>query len=128
MKESNYGKGPNSALAGYDLTVGTVTEDFCTKMLAPNLNDTSRLCILQEFGTRDMVIVGKTLTDENWAYHYGNDIQKKFYGNRLKNSFYVETTAWKRNVVRRGLKVFLQALNYSIQQTIDQTEVAISQI
>jgi hypothetical protein len=124
MKESNYGNGPNSALSGYDLTVGTVTEDFCIKMLVPNLIEDSRLCVLQEFGTRDMVIVGKTLTDENWAYHHGNEEQKKFYGNRLKNSFYVETTKWKRNVVRRGLKVLLQGLEYSIQQTIDHDEVA----
>lgn len=122
MKESNYGSGPNSALAGYDLTVGTVTEDFCLKMLAPNLNDDSRLCILQEFGTRDMAIVGKTLTDENWAYHYGSNEEKKFYGKRLKSSFFVETTAWKRNVVRRGLKVFLQALNYSIKEIVNISE------
>jgi len=122
MKESNYGTGPNSALSGYDLTVGTVTEDFCLKMLAPNLNDDSRLCILQEFGTRDMVIVGKTLTDENWAYHYGNNEQKKFYGKRLKNSFFVETTIWKRNVVRRGLKVFLQGLHYSLNEIINISE------
>lgn len=34
--------------------------------------------------------------------------EKEAYGEQLKRTFFVDTLAWKRNVVVRGLKVFLQ--------------------
>lgn len=33
--------------AGYELTIGMTTPDFCTNFLAPNLPDPKRLCVTQ---------------------------------------------------------------------------------
>ena len=33
--------------SGYDLTIGTTTEGFCTNMLAPHLHDADRICVTQ---------------------------------------------------------------------------------
>lgn len=116
LKESSLGdsSGKPSALSGYDLTTGTVTESFCNNYLAPDLIDGKRLCITQEFGTTIKPIVGKSIVDENYAYHYGSDYEKEVYGKRVKNSFYINTKKWKQSVLKRGLKVFIEALNYSL--------------
>eukprot|EP01038_Epipyxis_sp_PR26KG_P005138 gene5138-7155_t len=102
-----------SANSGYDLTVGTVSGEFCEGMLASHLSGPNRICLTQEFGTISSVFVGKNLLEEMAAYHQGNDKQKEYYGQKLKNSFFVETKKWKRSIVRRGLILFLQGLNHS---------------
>jgi hypothetical protein len=56
------------------------------------------------------MIVGKNLVDENYAFHHGSQEEKELYGQRLRGSFYVETREWKRNVLRRGLALFVQGL------------------
>jgi len=98
-----------SAMSGYDLTMGT-TDFFCESWMSPHLSGTDRLCITQEFGTVDVVAVGRAQMNENFAHHYGSDEQKKVYGDRLKGVFYVETKEWMRNVAHRGVTVFFQAL------------------
>jgi hypothetical protein len=111
--ETSWGKnGQPSALSGYDLTTGQVTESFCTSWLAPQLNDDTRICITQEFGTRSKVVVGNSVIDENYAHFYGTDVEKKVYGSRVRDSFYVQTSKWKKSVLKRGLKVYFQALAY----------------
>ena len=79
--------------------------------------------------------VGKSMIDENYAHHYGNAEEKEVYGNRVKNSFYVwhqliylltcllayslthamkvDNVKWKKNVLKRGLKVVFQSLDYN---------------
>jgi len=52
--------------------------------------------------------VGKTQTEENYAYHHGTESEKKTYGARMVDVFYVQTDGWRRNVARRGLVVFKQ--------------------
>ena len=66
----------------------------------------------QEFGTISTVLVGKNLVDENYAFHYGTQEEKDVYTQRLKGTFYVETVEWKRNVIRRGLGLILQAIDH----------------
>lgn len=101
---------PGSVASGYELTVGTLTEDFCTKWLLPRSNS-NRLCIAQEFGTKNTMIVGKTLMDENYAFHHGTSEEVTLYGKRLRESFYLSTSNnWKKNVAIRGLVVFLQSV------------------
>lgn len=89
-----------------------MSEDFCKKWLAPSLSLHSKICVTQEFGTIAMEFVGMNLINENYAHHHGSQHEKELYGQRLKDSFYVDTIAWKRNVLRRGLGVFLQAYNH----------------
>jgi Protein of unknown function (DUF2817) len=112
IKETTKGSVANTdgALSGYDLTVGTM-EDFCNEWLAPKIVDpTKRICLAQEFGTVDVLRVGKTLSDENYAFFYGTPAERELYGKRLRTSFYVETLEWKKNVGMRGLNVVIQAL------------------
>lgn len=47
--------------SGYELTIGTVSGSFCHNMLAPHLKGNDRVCVTQEFGTRDMLLVGKVV-------------------------------------------------------------------
>ena len=106
----NNGQAINSNMAGYDLTVGMLTKDFCNTWLAPHLPIDRKLCITQEFGTISSVIVGKLLVDENWAFHHAPEFLKKAYGHRLKYAFYPGTRSWKQSVLKRGLKVVLQSI------------------
>lgn len=59
------------------------------------------------------ISIQQTQTEENYAYHYGSETEKKIYSARNINIFYVRTDGWKRNVVRRGLAVFKQ-VNFNI--------------
>jgi len=72
-----------------------------------------RLCITQEFGTVNMYLVGKASIDEMYGYWYGRNAQEKqYYQNQYKDCFYVQTKEWKRKVVTRGLKTFIQVSIY----------------
>jgi hypothetical protein len=98
-----------SAMSGYELTIGTV-DHFCRTWMAPTANHMKDvLCLTQEFGTVPVVQVGKAQIEENFSHYYGTDAQKKVYGERLKAVFYVQTTAWMRNVAHRGVKLWMQA-------------------
>lgn len=103
-------------MAGYDLTIGT-TDDFCRQWLSPTRLPAAagevvqRLCVTQEFGTVDVLTVGKALMDENYAFHHGSGESKAVYGQRLKAAFFVQTNAWARAVAHRGLRVVLQAFD-----------------
>lgn len=107
----------DSALSGYELTVGTVTEDFCQSFLGPNIkNSSNKLCITQEFGTRPMMVVGKSLVDENCAFQNSKSIHESLkmkYTKKLRDSFFVDDSLfWKRNVVRRGIVLFFEGISY----------------
>ena len=104
MKESD-------ALSGYDLTVGQTTSGFCDNFLSKVSSKTLRTCLLQEIGTVSPIVVGRNMIAENYAHFYGSAAEKVVYTERYKNCFYVQRNAWKRNVVRRGLKVILQSLD-----------------
>lgn len=103
MKESD-------AMSGYELTIGHTTVGFCESFLAQKLSKNRVTCMLQEIGTVSAVTVGRTMIAENYAYSHGSEAEKALYTERYKQCFYVNTQKWKRNVVRRGLKVVLQSL------------------
>lgn len=103
MKESD-------AMSGYDLTIGHTTVGFCENFLTQGLSKDKVTCMLQEIGTVSAVTVGRAMIAENYAYTHGTDAEKALYSERYKQCFYVETLKWKRNVVRRGLRVVLQSL------------------
>lgn len=103
----------SSAMSGYELTIGTLTENFCRNYLAPHLQDSSkRVCITQEFGTVDKIFVGKAMRDENYAHHYGTKEEQGVYGQRVRHCFYVNTIKWKKQVLRRALKLFVEGMSF----------------
>jgi len=97
--------------AGYEFSTGFSTEYFGTEV-RPDLNSSSRVNIVQEFGTYPAVLVGMGLVLENQAFQYGTLEQREFYGNRLKNLFYVKNKKWTRSVSRRGVTVIQQAMRF----------------
>ena len=101
----------SDALSGYDLTVGQTTSGFCDNFLSKVSSKSQRTCLLQEIGTVSPVVVGMNMIAENYAHFYGSAADKILYTERYKDCFYVQNNAWKRNVVRRGLKVILQSLD-----------------
>ena len=102
----------NDASSGYELTMGMLPEYFCDKYFN-NLISNNKLCMTQEFGTISTAIVGINLMNENQAYHFGNIKDKEIYSQRLQHSFYLEDNKlWEHNIVRRGLKVFLEGIEY----------------
>lgn len=101
--------------SGYDLTIGT-TQALCSNWIAKDLdtsgNNLNRICLAQEFGTVATFWVGKNSIEENYAHFHGSDSEKEIYKRDYRPCFYVETKSWKRNVVSRGLLVFVQTLDY----------------
>ena len=66
-----------------------------------------------EFGTLPMIQVGQNVVMENYYHHHAaTELEKQFSGEQLKFSFMVNTTKWKRNVVRRGITVLAQAISH----------------
>ena len=74
-------------------------------------------------------MVGKYAIDENYAHYYGTPrlvngkcialvfvnflslvqySEKAYYTSKFKDVFYVQTVEWKRKIVYRGLKLFVQ--------------------
>lgn len=96
---------------GYELTVGTVSSSFCKRFLAPQLNESSRICVTQEFGTVPSVFVGTTMINENYAFHHGSFEEKLLYSDQISKCFNPKRTTWQRSVVKRGLHLFLQAID-----------------
>jgi len=112
-KVSQSSNSKNTAMSGYELTIGT-TGDLCRNWYAPHLVDQqSRLCVTQEFGTVPTLQVGKALVDENYAWFFGTDDEKRIYGQRLRNCFFLQETSWERAVVHRGMAVFFQAFDFA---------------
>ena len=107
------GKGTkDDALSGYDLTVGQITTAFCDNWLSKNISRDKVTCLLQEFGTVRPSEVGRYMIAENFAYFHGSQEEKAYYREKYRDCFYVQTSFWKRRVVRRGLKVIIQSLNF----------------
>ena len=106
------GGAETNVLAGYDLTVGQITIAFCDNWLSKNISKDKVTCILQEFGTVKPVDVGRYMIAENYAHYHGSEEEKSHYRGKYRDCFYVQSSFWKRRVVRRGLKVFIQSLQF----------------
>jgi hypothetical protein len=98
--------------SGYELTIGTTT-DFCQQYIGKHLNDISKFCITQEFGTVPSILTGLHMMQENSAFYHSIDMNvKNVMTQRYKDCFYVNKVSWKKNIVRRGLKVVMEAINF----------------
>lgn len=99
-------------MSGYELTVGMITKNFCENFLALHIPIEKKLCITQEFGTIPTVKVGLNTIYENYATFHGSNDEKRVYSKRLLDSFYVNKPSWKHNIIRRGVTVFMEAVQY----------------
>jgi hypothetical protein len=112
QKQGEEGAATGPVSAGYDLTAGTVSEGFCEHFLAPHLNSSNRICVTQEFGTVPGFLVGTSMINENYAFHHGSsESEKQYYSGLFSSCFNVKRVTWQRSVVKRGVRVFLQALD-----------------
>ena len=106
-------------MSGYDLTMGSQSDEYCNHFLAPHLAKGNNLvCVTQEFGTLPQVQVGMALRNENFAWNHGTDAEKKLCGGRLKGAFFIQDRDWMRNIVHRGLTVFKQAFTAADSQVL----------
>merc|ERR1711988_1106179 len=107
--------------------MGGVPQYFCKTFLP--FQDTTKLCVTQEFGTVAPFFVAQALIEENFAYHYSNILGNAYSfeaGLHLKNAFYREGSSivardWQRNVVDRGLEIIqesLKALTITEERTL----------
>ena len=99
----------------YKDAVGNVTSSHGYSSLFGNSKDS--LCVVEEFGTVDPVLVFKALRAENMAYHYSQGESLKdeevFYkrGLDVKRAFYSESDPfWKNQIINSGVHVFRKAL------------------
>lgn len=78
--------------------------------MAPQVSEETfhKLCITQEYGTIPAPLVGMRLVNENFAYNWGDEEEKRVTGEALRDAFFVNTVKWKKSVVDRGLKVIFQ--------------------
>ena len=98
-----------SPSSGYEETIGT-TDSLCTTWRHPMLSPDKSVCVTQEFGTVNSIFVGNALIKENQAFFGTNDALKQFYAKRMRDVFFVNKTSWKKNIVRRGVAVIIQAM------------------
>ena len=94
------------ASAGYEDTVGTT--DVAQIFNAPGSNV---MTITEEFGTVPGILVVRSLVLENAAYWHGRGLDRQLAaGRNLRDVFYVPTTAWKANTLRKGQLAIGRAL------------------
>ena len=64
----------NSALSGYDDVKGGICQGFVKHWFLPELAMEHKTCATQEFGTKNMILVGQAAVAENYAHFHGTDV------------------------------------------------------
>jgi len=106
-----------AAFEGYDLTEGFLTT------LMYQLSNKTALTMTQEFGTLPGVLVGRAMILENWFYHHisgdrvKDDDQKKLGRQLLQEAFYPQSTRWRSSIVRRGVALVMESIEYMSSMT-----------
>jgi hypothetical protein len=95
-------------LEEFDLTLGTIGNALCSNFLVLSDRAVEYMCMTEEFGTVPSIQIGKFFVEENYAHFYGSPSEKAYYGEQLKHCYHVNTKEWKRQIVHRGLMVFVQ--------------------
>lgn len=101
------------ALDGYELSKGSLVS------LVHSLTKGKALAVIQEFGTLPGVLVAQALILENMMHHYGGATEKQKFGRPwLQAAFYPQSTQWRSSIVKRGVSIALQSIDYIV---IDET-------
>lgn len=95
---------------GYDKAKG-FTPAFFQRLFDA---DHQYLGMVQEFGTVPGILVAHALIVENRAYHYLPIEQALEWARRTtKRAFYKQTPRWRRQILERGMRLLLQAIERS---------------
>mmetsp|Transcript_22068 Transcript_22068/g.54590 ORF Transcript_22068/g.54590 Transcript_22068/m.54590 type:complete len:468 (+) Transcript_22068:95-1498(+) len=121
------GKGTAQAFEGYDASKGFLTEflgDAYRKTILEDEGKKTGIFILQEFGTIPSIFVGRALILDNMLYNF----RKKRHVRKIQNgedepfvyrspilgyAFYPQSTFWRNSIVRRGVALVLESIEYS---------------
>jgi hypothetical protein len=102
----------DSASAGYENTVGTMTEAASYASLFTNVEKLNSLRLAQEFGTLPPVRVIMGLIRENQAFHFGDEETRRQHAQVIYDTFVPTTREARANTVRRGVVLFQQAVKH----------------
>ena len=95
------------AMDGYELVKGPLTS------LIYEISQNTTLTLTQEFGTLPGVLVARAFILENMMYHFGDDEGKRTLGRSwLQAAFYPQSTRWRASIVKRGVSLALQSMEY----------------
>ena len=61
--------------------------------------------------------MGKATVQENFAFHYGTEDEKKAAKKQMLSVFCVNTLDWKRSIVKRGVAAIIEAIDYLREQS-----------
>jgi hypothetical protein len=103
-----------NVVQGYEQVKG-ITADYLERALFTAKQ--KPLLIIQEFGTKHMVLVGHALVIENMAHHYSSspDEAIQWAQRTTRRAFYPDNAFWRRQVLERGLRALVQATKRSSQ-------------
>jgi hypothetical protein len=96
--------------AGYERTVGTVTEPKGYVSLFKHAQPENTLSFAQEFGTVPPLHVMLALIRENQAFRFGDDATRRQFAQQIYDTFVPLTRATRANTVKRGVTLVQQAL------------------
>ena len=119
------------AFKGYDMSKGLLLEflgeSYRNKILQ---NDDGHrkagIFLLQEFGTIPSILVGRALILDNMLYNFrkarhqkraNGDDQFSYTSPLLGYAFYPQSTEWRNSIVRRGVALVLQSMEYSTDRS-----------
>jgi hypothetical protein len=102
----------DSASAGYENTVGTMSEAASYASLFTNVEKLNSLRLAQEFGTLPPVRVIMGLIRENQAFHFGDEETRRQHAQVIYDTFVPTTREARANTVRRGVVLFQQAVKH----------------
>lgn len=106
----------DSPSAGYENTVGTMTEAASYGSLFTNVEPKSSLRFAQEFGTLPPIQVILGLIRENQAFHHANEETRRQFAQVIYDTFVPKTREARVNTVLRGVTLVRQALQHLMKQ------------
>jgi hypothetical protein len=122
------GKDTAEAFKGYDLSKGMLTEflgDSYRKAVLQSESKKEGIFLIQEFGTLPTILVGRALILDNVLYHFRKHQHQRRRNNNnneggfsyrspyLRYAFYPQSTEWRSSLIRRGVAIVLQGMEYS---------------
>jgi len=122
------GKDTAQAFKGYDLSKGMLMEflgDAYRKAVHQSESSKEGIFLVQEFGTLPTILVGRALILDNVLYHFRKHQHQRRKNNNqneggfsyvspyLRYAFYPQSTEWRSSLIRRGVAIVLQGMEYS---------------
>ena len=124
------GEATAEAFKGYDLSKGFIMEflgDYYRRAIIQNDDADTKagFFIVQEFGTIPKILVGRALILDNMFYNFRKARHQKYMPDEeflyrsplLGSAFYPQSTEWRTSIVKRGVALVLQSMEYSVARS-----------